>query len=231
MISYKISDNIAIIELNDGKANVFNPQTSQALGSALKQAEKEATAVIVCGSNGQFSGGFDLKVMQSGDPAAMAGMIIAGFKMLQQLAAHPQPTIAACTGNALGLGAFLLLVSDYRIAAQGKYIVGLPETAGSMFFTKNLVVAAQARLNPRHYVRAALQSEFYSPSDAVEAGFIDTVVAAQELHEVALEKAQALSKLPPKFYARNKQDLLGDTLRTMQSHLDEIIANPAKNML
>lgn len=231
MISYQLSDGVAVIELNDGKANVFKAEASQQLSDALSQAKDEAKAVIVTGSNGQFSGGFDLKAMQASDPQAKINMVLAGFKMLQQLAAHPQPTIVACNGNALGLGAFVLLVSDYRIAAEGQYIIGLPETKGSMFFTKNLVEAARARLNPRHYVRAALQSEFYHPPMAIEAGFIDAVVAEDALLNASLSKAKELSALPAGAYARNKNDLLGDTINAMQSHLDRMIADPAKHML
>lgn len=231
MISYRLSDGIAVIELNDGKANVFTSEASQQLSSALTRAQNEATAVIITGSNGQFSGGFNLKVMMDNDPQAKVDMVLAGFKMLQQIAAHPQPTIAACNGNALGLGAFILLVSDYRFAADGQYIIGLPETKGGMFFTDNLVEAARARLNPRHYVRAALQSEFYHPQAASEAGFIDTVVDEDALLDTAQQKAVELSELPAGAYARNKQDLLGTTLNKMQAHLDLMIAEPAKHML
>lgn len=226
MIDYQLRDKTAIIMLDDGKANVFSKTMSYELQEALSKAEHEANATILMGREGFFSAGFDLKVLQSGNVDEITAMIIAGFETLIQVASHPQPTLAACTGNAMGLGAFILLVADTRIGAEAQYSVSLPETRAGMQFTPLLITAAQARLNPMKYVEAALQSMPYSPQDAITAGFLDALVAPTALLETALQTATKLSTLPSATYQKNKHDLLQTKLETMQKNLDEIKANP-----
>jgi len=226
MINYRLNDDIAYLEMDDGKANVFSIPMSRRLRELLSRAQDEAKATVIVGRDRQFSAGYDLSVMQSGDAKAMAAMVVEGFEMLCQLAAHPQPTLAACNGNAMGLGAFILLVSDTRIGADIDCKISLPETRGGMQFVPLLVTAAKARLSHAKYIEAALQSQIYSPSGAVEAGFLDQVVNADQLLEHTTAVAQTLMQLPGATYARNKQDLLASKLKSMQKNLAEIKANP-----
>lgn len=227
MINYEMNGDVAILQMDDGKANVFSKAMSQSLSELLSRAETEAKATVLTGREGQFSAGYDLSVMQSGDPIAMAEMVIAGFEVLCQFAKHPQPLIAACNGNAMGIGAFLLLTADTRLAIDQESKICLPETKAGMKFPGILVAAAQGRLNPAKYVEAALQSKTYNPTTAVEAGFIDHVVPAAEFDATVMATATALAQLPTQAYGRNKADLQANKLNAMTASLAEIKANPA----
>ncbi len=227
MINYRVDGDVAILQLDDGKANVFSIGMSDALSENLKRAEQEAKATVLVGRDGQFSAGYDLAVMQSNDPKAMIEMVVRGFEVLYQVASHPRPLIAACSGNAMGLGAFMLLVSDTRLAGDAEFKICLPETRGGMSFPPILVAAARGRLNQHKFVEAALQSKVYDPKGAIDAGFIDTVVALDQLEDTAIATAAEMAKLPTKFYGRNKLDLLADKLGAMRTSLEEIKANPA----
>lgn len=226
MIDYKLENDIAILSMDDGKANVFSQAQSNLLGELLERAEKEAKAVAIMGREGQFSGGYDLSVMKSGDQQAMVDMIQAGFDMLFKLVCHPQPVIAGCTGNAFGLGAFVLLAADTRIGANSDYKICLPETRASMYFTPNLITLAKARLNPLKFREAALQSMPYSPKAAVEAGFLDMLVDADKVEETVLGGAALLTQLPSKYYGENKRDLLADLIRQLEADMEVIRKDP-----
>ena len=70
-------DDIALITIDDGKANALSPDVIAALNDALDQIEAGAPAsraMVLCGRDGVFSGGFDLKVMRSGDFCAPRGL-------------------------------------------------------------------------------------------------------------------------------------------------------------
>jgi len=69
MINVDIRNDVAYIELNDGKANVFSPDMIAAFNQALDKAEAEAKAVVISGAGDKFSAGFDLSVMQQGGNA------------------------------------------------------------------------------------------------------------------------------------------------------------------
>lgn len=222
MINFNIKDDIAIIELDDGKANVFSKATSNSILDALKQAESDAKATVIQATGDKFSAGFDLSVM-GGSEQDKNAMVLTGFKALLQIYAHPQPVIAACNGHAMGLGAFTLLMADTRIGAEGDYKVGLPETAGGMPFTKFLVSILQAELNSSFMKTAALQSQMCNPKTAIAAGFLDMLVPSDALHATAFQGAQQLTQLPTKQYGYNKRELRQDTLKIMSDSLEAML--------
>ena len=222
MVNFNIKDDIAIIELDDGKANVFSQATSEAVLDALKQAESEAKATVIQATGDKFSAGFDLKVM-GGSEQDKNAMVLTGFKTLMHIYAHPQPVVAACNGHAMGMGAFTLLVSDTRIGAEGDYKMGLPETAASMQFTRFLLTILQAELTTSFMKTAALQSQMCNPKSAIDAGFLDMLVPAEALHATAFKGAQALTQLPIGQYGHNKLELRQDTLKAMSDSLEAMV--------
>ena len=56
-------DDISIITLDDGKANVFSPTMIDHVHSCLDKVPTEQGALIIAGRDGMFSGGFDLKII------------------------------------------------------------------------------------------------------------------------------------------------------------------------
>ncbi len=221
MINLEIRDDIAHIELNDGKANVFSPAMIDAFNQALDKAEAQAKGVVIYGAGDKFSAGFDLSVMQQGGQAQWQ-MILSGFALMLRLYQHPQPVISAVNGHALGMGAFTLLVSDTRIGIEGDYKIGLPETAGGMQFTDFLVAILKAELNPMFMKSAALQSQFCNPVSATKAGFLDLVVPAEHLQATIDKASEGLKQLPVTQYAHNKLELRAEDIDTMQTRLQKL---------
>ena len=126
--------------------------------------------------------------------------------MFYQLLTHPQPVVIACTGHAVAAGAFLLLSADTRIGSQGDFKIGLNETSIGSSFPEFGIQLATTRLNPAYLTRSFVQSELFSPPDAVQAGFLDGLEPRDRVVERARLRAQKLSELPQKAYAQNKRD-------------------------
>ena len=227
MINVEINNDVAYIELNDGKANVFSPAMIEQFNQALDRAEAEAKVVVIRGSGDKFSAGFDLSIVKQGGEAQW-GMVLSGFELLLRLYKHPQPLISAVAGHALGMGAFTLLVSDTRIGAEGDYKLGLPETAANMQFTDFLVAILKAELNPMSMNSAALQSQLCNPKSALKAGFLDLLVPDDQLNATADKAAQGLMQLPAKQYAHNKLELREDDIAIMTSRLKALHAMLSK---
>ena len=53
-----IENEIAVITMDDGKANAINPAMLDALNAALDEAEKSAKAIVITGRPDRFSGGW-----------------------------------------------------------------------------------------------------------------------------------------------------------------------------
>jgi len=214
----ELKNDVMIITLDDGKANVVGHTLLDELLPALDQAEKEAKAILIVGRDGIFSAGFDLKELQKGAAQSRA-LVSRGYELLHRLYGFPLPVVSACTGHGIGLGAFILLASDIRIGVAGDSKISLPETAISMQLSPLLIEVASARISKRHIIRAAVQSENYLPDLAVDAGFLDEVVDAADLFAKAFEAAEKLSLLPGEFYAKNKLGVRKVSLELMGKNL------------
>lgn len=221
-MNYSLKDNIATISFDDGKANAVGVEFLTTINEALDQAESDkASAVILRGREGMFSGGFDLKEFEKGVEAGMA-MANSGFELLLRLYSFPLPVVAACTGHGIAMGAFIIMASDYRIGTMGNYKLSLPETRIGMELPPILMGLTESRISPLHLTRVALLSEVYSPDTAVEAGFIDEAVKYADLDARALETASAMAQLPQAQFAANKLAIRAKTLETMRAGIAQM---------
>jgi enoyl-CoA hydratase len=205
-VSYSLEDAVAVLRMDDGKANALSHERIMELHECLDRAEREAGAVLLVGREGCFSGGFDLKVMGAG-PKAAGELVMRGADLLLRMAEAPLPLVAACTGHALAAGALLLLASDLRVGAQGAFRIGLNEVAIGMTLPGFARALARERLARPHLMRAAGLAEVYAPDAAREAGFLDAVVPPERLLEEARREAARLAALPRQAFAQTKRAL------------------------
>ena len=224
-VRYELSGDVAILRIDDGKANALAPAIIAAIQGGLQRAEKEAGAVLLTGRPGRFSAGFDLGVFQTGGPEAARRMVAAGAELAVQITRHPTPVVIACNGHALAMGAVLLLAADFRIGASGDFKIGFNEVAIGMAAPIFLVEFARERLSKRHLQRATVQAEIYSPEAAVDAGFLDRVAAPGDLFAGALEEAQRLAQLPRAAFARTRGTVRGEMLERIEATLVEDLAS------
>jgi enoyl-CoA hydratase len=203
-VTTTIEDGVAVVRLDDGKVNVVSHRLIEQLHGALDQALEDATAVAIVGREGKLSAGFDLTEMTAGLDRTRA-LVGAGGRLLMRIFTHPQPVAVAVTGHALAAGALLVLSCDTRIGADGPSKIGLNETAIGMGLPVYALELAQARIATTHLTRAAVQAEIYDPAGALEAGYLDRVVAAADCPAVAVEEARRLGQLPGSAYGYTKR--------------------------
>jgi enoyl-CoA hydratase len=141
-----------------------------------------------------LSGGYDLKVMMKG-PQHAIDLVAAGSTLARRMLAHPHPIIVACPGHAVAKGAFLLLSADYRIGIEGAFSIGLNEVQIGMTMHHVGILLARDRLSNAAFQRSVVSAEMFTPAGAVDAGFLDRVVAPELLLSTAMEVAQRLKKL------------------------------------
>lgn len=194
LISYHLEDGVATLTLSNGKVNAISPEVISAFNAALDQAEQDRAVVIITGQPGILSGGYDLKVMTSGPQNAIS-LVTAGSTLARRLLAHPYPVIVACPGHAVAKGAFLLLSVDYRIGVDGPFSIGLNEVQIGMTMHHAGIELARDRLSKVALHRSVINGEMFDPKGAVEAGFLDKLVSAEELQSTARTAALQLKKI------------------------------------
>ncbi|MDJ0920299.1 MAG: crotonase/enoyl-CoA hydratase family protein [Henriciella sp.] len=225
----EIKDDIAIITMDDGKANAINPPMLEALHACLDQAEKDAKAVIITGREGRFSGGFDLKLMMSLPGHEVKALVDGGGGLALRLYTFPMPVIAACSGHAVAMGCFILLSCDIRVGTSGAFKIGANETAINMvlpIFASELV---KARVADDYKTRSMIFAELFDPETAREAGYLDEVVAADTLLATARQAADSLKGLTGSSLTGNKLLLREATIATIKASLPDYSTPAARS--
>ncbi|CAI8958945.1 putative enoyl-CoA hydratase [compost metagenome] len=194
LITYHLEDGIATLTLSNGKVNAISPDVIAAFNAALDQAVTDRAVVIITGQPGILSGGYDLKVMTSG-PKEAVSLVTSGSTLARRLLSHPFPVVVACPGHAVAKGAFLLLSADYRLGVDGPFSIGLNEVQIGMTMHHAGIEIARDRLGKSAFQRSVVNGEMFNPQSAVAAGYLDVVVAAEELQGAALAAARQLKKI------------------------------------
>ena len=215
-------DELSIITLDDGKANVFSPKMIQDVNECLDKVPTESGALIITGREGMFSAGFDLKIISAGDMQATMDMSLSGFKLLSRLFSFPRPILAACSGHGIALGTFLLCCCDYRVGVKGDFMIGANEMRTNMVIPIPILELINHRVSSSHKYRAILGAEMYSIENGISAGLIDEVVDAENLMETAMLKAKDLATMGHPSYTLTKELLIREPLKKINDAISVI---------
>lgn len=219
LISYQLEDGIATLTLNNGKVNAISPDVIAAFNAALDQAVQDRAVVIITGQPGILSGGYDLKVMTSGPQNAVA-LVTAGSTLARRMLSHPYPIIVACPGHAIAKGAFILLSADYRIGVEGPFNIGLNEVQIGMTMHHAGIELARDRLRKSAFHRSVINGEIFNPQGAMDAGFLDKVVPAEELMATTVAVAQQLKKINMTAHKNTKLKVRKAFLETLDKAIE-----------
>ncbi len=217
----KKEEDISIITLDDGKANVFSSEMSQQVNECLDQVETEKGCLIITGKEGMFSAGLDLKTIQSGDMDKIIDMSSNAFKLLARIFSFPRPVIAACSGHGIALGTFLISCCDYRLGVKGNFMLGANEMRTNMVIPTPILELIKFRVNNSHKYRAIIGAEMYTLEQAQEAGLMDEVVDPKDLMKVAKEKAKDLSTMGHPSYTITKELFIAEPMSKINEALKE----------
>jgi enoyl-CoA hydratase len=220
-VAYELVGAVAVVRVDDGKANAFSFALIDALHAAFDRAEKEAKAIAWIGRAERFSGGFDLGVMRSGDVAAVGKLVQAGGRLALRVYESPLPVVIGCTGHALAMGAVALLAADFRVGALGDVKIGLNEVAIGLTLPTFATALAHERLSPLHRQRAQVLAEIYDGPGAVAAGFLDRAVPALDVEAAAIAEATRFAELHAGAHHATKRRVRRAALEVLRASLEE----------
>jgi enoyl-CoA hydratase/carnithine racemase len=199
------------------KRNALTGAMYETLGEALSlsNCDDGIGAVLINGSGGAFSAGHDVDdFIESADRFAANP----AFRFIKALAFCETPIVAAVEGVAIGVGTTLCLHCDLVYAA--------PSAVFSMpFIDLGLVPeAASSLLVPQRFGfgKAAewlLLAEPFGAEEALAQGFVNRIVAADELIGFARRQAERLAAKPRQALRATRRLMRGDTGRLV-AHMD-----------
>ena len=189
--------------------NALNAQMRAELLRAVKDAPKDARALVITGAGDAFCSGQDL-----GDGRSVANIDLERVlrdeyePLLRTIYDCPIPTISAVNGAAAGAGANLALAADVVIAAESaKFIqafsrIGLIPDAGGTYWLPRQIGFARA-------MGAALFAEPVSAQQAVDWGMIWEAIPDARFEDHWRGRAAALAAGPTVAYGAAKEAIRG----------------------
>lgn len=166
----RVSGSVGLITLQNPPVNALSAVVRQGIVDTVQKAlsDSKVKSVVICGQNGMFCGGADIKEFgtnMSGPPLV---------PMIHAVEASNKPVVAAIEGGAFGGGLELALGCHYRIA-HSKARLGLPEVSLGL-----LPAAGGTQRLPRLIgVPAALDlittGRHVTAAEALQLGIVDQV--------------------------------------------------------
>jgi enoyl-CoA hydratase/carnithine racemase len=198
------------------KKNALTLLMYDAMAAAIEDAPKDPAlrCLLIAGAPNGFCAGNDIGdflKMAMGEGALGTPIL----RFLHALARCEMPVVAAVQGNAVGVGATMLMHCDHVVAANDARFstpfVGLglvPEAASSLLAPR---IMGQTRAFSLLVMGRPLGAD-----DAKAAGLVNTVVAAEAVEAEAMKAARDIAALP-------QQGVLASR-RLMRGAPDEIVA-------
>jgi enoyl-CoA hydratase len=200
-------DAVAIITMNDGKANVLNKEFFDQMQSVLVELEADDSvgAVLLTGHSKFFSAGLDLKTLPALAKDELLPILIQFSEMTLQMFNFPKPLIAAVNGHALAGGCVLLLCCDRRFVTAEGAKIGLNEIGIGLALPTFVSELALSSLGPAGLQEAVMEATVYAPEGALRVGYAHTLCSSELLLEEAGAAAAKMSRLPTTAYGTTKR--------------------------
>lgn len=193
-----VADGIGHLRIDRPPANALTTPLLHALGAALDEVlAGGARAIVLTGRPGMFSGGLDVPALLPESRAGIRAFWTQFFAVNRALAESPVPVIAAISGHAPAGGAILALHCDFRLAAAGRYRIGLNEVHVGLPVPPTILAVLTAVVGPRAARWLAVRGELVPVEEAAALGLVDRVVPEAELAAAAEALARELAALPP----------------------------------
>ena len=206
MIERHLHGEVLLLRLAHGKASALDLELLEELTTAMDEFEaSDARALVLTGSGSIFSAGVDLKRLLEGGTGYIEAFLPALNDALSRLLFSDRPLVTACNGHAIAGGCLIACCGDRRLAARGKARIGVPELAVGVPFPPLAIELVRASVGERNLQRALYDATAYGVEDALELGFVDELVDAEDLEERALSVAGRLASVPPASYAFTKR--------------------------
>jgi enoyl-CoA hydratase len=197
---------VALLRLENGKANAMGPTFLDRLDGLLGQLG-DARAAVITGQGSAFSAGLELPVLVDLNRATMRGFIHHFEAVMLRVFELPIPLVAAVNGHAIAGGCVLALQADVRIGADRDSRIGLNETQLGIGLPAAVVETLRWQVPGPSLAAIALEGRLFSPREALQAGLLHELSPEGELLERALRRASALAALPPAGVRMVKQSL------------------------
>lgn len=221
----KTEDHIYHILLDRGKSNAIDLKVVNELIDAIDAAEQDPAVegLILSGKEGFFSAGLDLITLYDYDEAQMKEFWQRFMLLIQRLTAFSKPAVSAITGHSPAGGCVLAICCDYRVMAQGEYVIGLNEIPVGIVVPESIFKFYAFWLGQATAYRSLLSGKLFSPDEALEVGLVDELVPLARIQNAALQRIKSLTQFERNAWQNTKYNFRREMVNALSTNTEAAI--------
>jgi 3,2-trans-enoyl-CoA isomerase len=214
-----IKDKLAVLMLDRGRSNPINLEMIGELIVAIKNLEEndDVAGVILTGKENFFSSGVDLIEVYDYDEEKIKQFWVDLLKLQTVLFSFKKPLVAAITGHSPAGGCVLAICCDYRVMAQGKFIIGLNEIPVGIIVPETICDNYAFWIGKRKAYQYLLEGKLLSVDEALRDGLIDEICEPENVLEAAERKVRAYMKFNAATWSQSKLNLRGELITRLNA--------------
>ncbi|WP_017257223.1 enoyl-CoA hydratase/isomerase family protein [Pedobacter arcticus] len=220
-----IQDSIAIIALDRGKSNAMNEKMLDELKKIITSIEQDANifGVILTGKHGFFTAGLDLIELYGYDELQMKVFWAKFLDLVKALTSFKKPLITAISGHSPAGGCVLAICSDYRVMAEGEFIIGLNEVPVGIIVPDSIFELYAFWIGKGNAYRNLLEGKLMGSAEAKTIGLVDVVKPIDSLMTAALKQMKVYLQLEQNTWQQSKLNIRKALIEKMNEDQTETL--------
>lgn len=224
-IKVSVKDRLATITLNRGKSNALNRELITELDEMLKNISDDDNigGVILTGSAPFFSAGLDLVELYNYNEEEAESFFKLFFNFTANMVSFKKPMVAAISGHSPAGGCVMALACDYRVMAEGQYIIGLNEVPVGIIVPNSIFQLYSFWIGKAEAAQSLLTGKLYNPEEALKVGLVDDVVKNESLLTAAERKIKKYMEQESNTWSQSKLNIRQELITTVTTDQSETL--------
>jgi 3,2-trans-enoyl-CoA isomerase len=213
-IQVTIKDRLAVIGLNRGKSNPMNAEMLKELHTLITSIENDDNigGLIITGKENFFSAGLDLIEIYDYNEEQIAAFWKDFLSLYAKMVSFKKPMVAAISGHSPAGGCVIAMCCDYRVMANGKYIIGLNEIPVGIIVPDNIFALYAFWIGERRAYQALMEGKLLTVDEALQIGLIDEISNLESVISTAEKKIRTYMQFNAATWSQSKLNLRKDVI-------------------
>lgn len=218
------------IYLGRGRSNALDQQMLEELRQAIVGAGNNPAieGMILHGQTDFFSAGLDLVALYEYNEAEVRRFWQTFFDFVLTLVSFEKPAVAAISGHSPAGGCVIAICCDYRIMAQGNYVIGLNEIPVGMPVPEPIFLLYSFWLGKARAYRYLLEGKLLNPDEALEVGLVDEVVDVESIRTAAERQIARYTQYEQNAWRESKRRIRQSLIAQFEADQTEVIESLLK---
>lgn len=229
-IKITVEERVSHIYLDRGKSNALHQEMLEELREAIRDAQENPAVegLILHGKEGFFSAGLDLITLYEYDEEQVRRFWHTFMEVIRTLVAFDKPAVAAITGHSPAAGCVLASCCDYRVMADGDFIIGLNEVSVGLIVPDSIFQLYGFWVGVARAYRFLLEGRLLKPHEALEAGLVDKVVDSRSIRTAAERQLRNYTQYERNPWRQSKRNMRQALIAAFDANQDETIETVLK---